>query len=545
MSVSSMPSGEVRGGVFTRKATGLVRDVSPRSSVVFAVLTAPFPWVLALAIFWTFAAYPGANYYIAFIIAYVLGLCLAMAIGMLSSIMPRSGGDYVLVGRILHPAIGLISSFWFTANVLVSIAFIIDTIVVAGIAPGLTTIGAIGHHQTMLDWGTTLQSDKGWQYGIGIICLVISATLAGAGWKWALRFQNWGFAIAMVGMALVAVLLLVNSGGTFIDHFNSFARPFTHQADSYHGLIATAHKQGIDTSPGQTFSNTVPIIGAVMGFSVYTWFGVNIAGEVRQARSWQFSIGMGVASLVNLAGVLLFTVLFVHSFGNDFFHAINALNGSEAYPLPSPPFYVLLTSVGANSEIVAWLLSTSFVLLLLLLLWLNILQPVRAFFAYAFDGILPLGLAKIESRTRVPIVALGLTVVFSALLLRWAIYGSSLFPFYTTAVMLAVATMILLTICCIVVPWRRRELYESSPMNVRMAGVPVITIAGVVGLVVALINGWAFLHYPKLGLAHPGDAYRNLGVLAAAALLVYAIASYVRSRQGLSLSKTTAEIPPD
>lgn len=544
MAVSSASDG-TRGGIFTRQATGLVRDVSPRSSIVFAVLTAPFPWVLALAIFYTFTAYPGANYYIAFIVAYGLGLCLAMSIGMLSSIMPRSGGDYVLVGRTLHPVVGLISSFWFTANVLVSIAFIIDSIVIAGIAPGLTTIGAIGHHQTLIDWGTTLQTDKSAQYLVGLGCLLVGAAIAGAGWKWALRFQNWGFAIAMLGMVLVAVIVLADSGNSFIAHFNNFAKPFTHQKDSYHGIIAAAHKQGIDTHPAQTFKNTVPIIGAIMGFSVYTWFGVNIAGEVRQARSWRFSIGMGVASLVNLAGVLLFTALFVHSFGNDFFHAVNSLSGTPAYKLPSPPFYVFLTSVGAGSELVAWLLGVSFVLLLLLLLWLNILQPVRALFAYAFDGVLPLRLAKVGSRTGVPFAALGVTVVLSALLLRWAIFGSSLFPFYTTAVMLAVGTMILLTICCIVVPWRRRALYESSSMNVRIGGVPLITIAGVVGLIVALINGYVFLHYPKLGLAHPSDAYRNLAVLAAAAVIVYFIASAVRSRQGLSLSKTTAEIPPE
>src|SRR5581483_1067872 len=142
--------------LFTRQATGLVRDVGPLSQLVFAILTAPFPWVLAIAIFWTFTAYPGGNLYIAYGLGYLCGLFAAIGIGMLATTMPRSGGDYVLNGRTLHPLIGLISSFWFTVNVLVSIAFITETLIVGALAPSLVAIGAIGHHQTLLNWGTTL-----------------------------------------------------------------------------------------------------------------------------------------------------------------------------------------------------------------------------------------------------------------------------------------------------------------------------------------------------------------------------------------------------
>ena len=141
--------------LFTRQSTGLVRDVSPLSSVVFAVLTAPFPWVLALAIFWTYGAYPGGNLYIAYGIAYFVGLMAAIGIGMLGTTMPRSGGDYILVGRTINPVIGLISSFWFTANVLVSIAFIVESLIVAALAPdrleGVEGGAAVALHQPVAE----------------------------------------------------------------------------------------------------------------------------------------------------------------------------------------------------------------------------------------------------------------------------------------------------------------------------------------------------------------------------------------------------------
>ena len=55
---------EAAGGrLFTRQATGLVRSVSPRSTLIFNCFTAPAPFVLAIALFWTLGAFPGANLY--------------------------------------------------------------------------------------------------------------------------------------------------------------------------------------------------------------------------------------------------------------------------------------------------------------------------------------------------------------------------------------------------------------------------------------------------------------------------------------------------
>jgi amino acid transporter len=531
--------------LFTRQATGLVRDVPPLSQLVFAILTAPFPWVLAIAIFWTFSAYPGGNLYLAYGIGYVGGLFAAVGIGMLSTTMPRSGGDYILVGRTIHPIVGLISSFWFTVNVLVSIAFITETLIVGALAPSLVAIGAIGHHKTLLDWGTTLESSKSWLFVAGIIALVLCSAVVGSGWKLSLRFQNWAFALGMIGMAVAFVVLLVEAGGSFVDHFNSFARTYTGKADSYHYLISQAQADGINVSPGTNFGNTIPVIGAVMGFSIYTWFAINIAGEVRQARTWKFASAMIAAAVVNFLGVLIFTLLFVHSFGGKFFTAINSLNGGKHYPFPSPPFYVFLVSIAGNTEVVAWILGLSLIAIMLGLLWLNLLQPVRAMFAYAFDGVFPLKIAHVEKRTHVPIVAVGLTLAMSIGLYAWAVYGSSLFKVYVVAIVLATVPMMLMSLSAMILPWRRRQLWESSVMNIRLGPVPLITVAGVFSFSVALFCLIVFLHYPGLGLTRPSDALKYLGILAAAAIVVYTVASYVRSKQGMSLTKATAEIPPE
>ncbi len=531
--------------LFTRQATGLVRDVGPLSQTVFAILTAPFPWVLAIAIFWTFSAYPGGNLYVGYGLGYLCGLFAAIGIGMLSTTMPRSGGDYILNGRTLHPLVGLISSFWFTVNVLVSIAFITETLIVGALAPSFVAIGAIGHQPTLLRWGTTLESSKSWLFAAGVVALVVCCAVVGSGWKFSLRFQNIAFLIGMVGMAVAFVVVLADSGTSFVNHFNSFAQQYTHKPDSYHYLINQATADGINVSPGTNFGNTIPVVGAVMGFSIYTWFGINIAGEVRQARTWKFAAGMIAAVFVNFLGVLIFTLLFVHSFGGKFFTAINSLNGGKHYPFPTPPFYVFLVAIAGNSEAVAWILGISLVTIMLGLLWLNLLQPVRAMFAYAFDGVFPLKVATVDRRTHVPVVAVGLTLVFSIGLYAWAVYGTSLFKLYVVAIVLALVPMMLMSVSAMILPWRRRQLWESSVMNIRIGGVPLITIAGAFSFAVSLFCLIVFLHYPGLGLSHPWDAAKYLAIVGGAAVIVYFAASAVRGRQGMSLARATAEIPPE
>jgi amino acid transporter len=98
-------------GTYARKATGLVREVSPFSTFVFnmaaqptAILIATTAFILPLAFF------PGGSIWLGFAMAFVLAIVLCVCYGLFTSAIPRSGGDYVLVSRVTHPVLGIISS---------------------------------------------------------------------------------------------------------------------------------------------------------------------------------------------------------------------------------------------------------------------------------------------------------------------------------------------------------------------------------------------------------------------------------------------------
>lgn len=537
---------ETAGGrLFTRQATGLVRSVSPRSTLVFNFFTAPAPFVLAIALFWTFGAFPGANLYVALVLGYVAGVIFSFAISTVTAAIPRSGGDYVFVGRILHPVAGIVSSFCFSAGVLLSAAAITLFLVTGALAPSLTVIGLVSDSPTLLDWGATLGSSKGWQFGIGAAFLALAGALAAAGWKWSIRVQNLGFVLAILGLLVTAIVVLVESGGDFVGAFNSFANPITGEQDSYQAVIDAAASAGVSIDPGSQFSNTWPAFGAVIGFSIYAFYSTHISGEVRQAGTWRTSAVMTGAAVINMILCVVMTAIFFRGFGGQFFAAANAVNGTDAWPFPAPPFYIFLTSIAGGSGALAWFLGISIVMTFFVVLWLQLMQPVRALFAYAFDGVLPLRIAHVSPKSRVPVVSLGIVLLIILGIYVWAVYGSNFFTVYATAVLITVAALLLMSLAVIAFAHRRPEIWRGAVITKRLAGIPVTTIAGVGALVVAVANGFLYLKYPGLGLSNRGAAIRNVGIVVGAALVVYLIANAVRGRQGINLTQATSEIPPD
>ncbi len=71
------------------------------------------------------------------------------------------------------------------------------------------------------------------------------------------------------------------------------------------------------------------------------------------------------------------------------------------------------------------------------------------------------------------------------------------------------------------------------------------SLQGKGALAVAVANGFLYLKYPGLGLSDRGAAFRNLGIVVGAAVVVYLAANYVRGREGINLTQATSEIPPD
>lgn len=532
-------------GTFARKATGLVREVSPFSTFVFNMAGQPTSIFLAVSIFFCLGAFPGGSIWLGFGMAFVVAMVLCVCYGLFTSAIPRSGGDYVLVGRITHPALGLVSSFFWISGVVLSIAFIAQAFVTVALGPSLTAVGLISGANSLVTAGDDLATSEGWQFAIGTAVILIGAVLLAGGWRWTTRIMNALWALTFIGLGTVFFLLLFKTQGGFIDNFNHFAQPITGEPNSYDSLIASAAKEGIDVNPGFSLDNTWPTWAAISSLSLYSWLSIYISGEVRKAKDATQMKIMGLASFVHIGVAVVLAIVFFSTFGHDFFVAVNALNGTESYPFAAPPYYTFLTSIAGGSTILAWFLFLTFAVAYPLLILQNITIAVRTLFAWALDGILPARFAKVSPRTHAPHYAIGLAVVLSVLVLFWAVTnGEDFFSVLIEAVLLQLVTMILLGISAVLLPYRRPEIWRSSATTQRFLGIPVVAIAGALTSILLAGLFFVYMHYPDLGI-DKGHFFRDCGIVLAAALLTFFTARAARSRQGVDVDKLAMEIPPE
>jgi basic amino acid/polyamine antiporter, APA family len=95
-------------------------------------------------------------------------------------------------------------------------------------------------------------------------------------------------------------------------------------------------------------------------------------------------------------------------------------------------------------------------------------------------------------------------------------------------------------------PWRRRDIFENSPIaRFRVAGIPVITITGVVSAIFILfmLAEWSFnvVYGTAFSLNATSPIY--FGVTYVVAIVIYLVARMVRKQQGIDLARIHREIP--
>jgi hypothetical protein len=106
-------------------------------------------------------------------------------------------------------------------------------------------------------------------------------------------------------------------------------------------------------------------------------------------------------------------------------------------------------------------------------------------------------------------------------------------------------------ITALLFPWRRRELFTSSPANVRWLGFPVLPVAAVLSLAVIWGLAYLVLAYPPLGITDqfglpgPWAGILFMAGLVVVGLLIYYISRAVRRSQGINLDLIYSELPPE
>jgi basic amino acid/polyamine antiporter, APA family len=525
------------GGFYTRQATGLVREIGISSNVALNISFISLPLAVLVATQAPFA-FPGANIVVVVAVAAVLAILPTLMYGWLGTAMPRSGGDYVFVSRIFGPLLGFAANFNVTVWYVLVMSQFALLLAPLGLSQALATIGAATGSQSMTDWSATV-TGKGWQFGIGAGNLVLTALLVSLRPRAWLRIFMVLFLLSLVGVVIAVVLMIIHGRADFQASLTRFGT-------TYDGVIQTARQAGYQG--GGTFSLRNSITAANLAFASFGYAIVTTyaGGEIRRPRRTLVKallLALGISAVI----VAIMMALAARVVGHDFLGSLTYLynNAPDKYPLSAPPFYFLFAAMLTSSTFLIVVMALSFALAFFVGQPATFLIATRSLFAWSFDRILPQKLSEVDDRTHSPLVANAVVLVVSMVLLVILVYGPSRFlDMLFTAGAAETLTFLVVALSAIAFPWRRRRLYQDSPIVRRFLGVPAIAVIGFLSVGVYLLFMIPLLVNDDLGAnATPGIV--AMVVIAVLPFLVYGASYFWNLRRGVDLGLAFRELPPE
>src|SRR5437588_60433 len=281
--------------------------------------------------------------------------------------------------------------------------------------------------------------------------------------------------------------------------------------------------------------------------SIVVTMGMETYARIQKVCFW-----IGLAGLAVVCGVLLIN----KTIGWNFYQSANAaywnnlflVQGAVAPPVPIWPYPVMFAGFLVDNHLFQALL------IIVMGLWFFgwagtlFLSSTRVIFAAAFDRVLPSWAANISAKRRVPYGSLVLMIVPSIVISAIYAYKPDFTSVFLDATAVLALTFLATVVAAVILPWRRKDLYDASPIaRYKIAGVPAISVVGVItGLfLLFMLYQWSFNPDNLYGTSLQKTPNSVIYFVATyvVAVVVYVIARVVRNRQGIDLRRIHHEIP--
>jgi APA family basic amino acid/polyamine antiporter len=280
-------------------------------------------------------------------------------------------------------------------------------------------------------------------------------------------------------------------------------------------------------------------------FNLWSNWGATLYGEVRGASDFRKNIyAMGGALIATTIAAVVLFLLFSKTFGWDFYNAANNAFWAGTAPTGAWPYPGLLAASFFGSPVLQFILVS--VLSLWFFGWVGtvFLSSTRVIFAAAFDRVLPERVASVTGNG-VPMVALALMLIPSIGLAALYAYNSDFRTYTLDATLVIAVTFLGSAIAAAVLPWKRREIYNASPIaKYRVLGIPLITFAACAFIAFLVFCLYKWLQ-DDVYAVNDGGSLIFMGCMYALAVVIYVGSRIYRRRQGMDLSMVYGEIPAE
>ena len=495
--------------MFVRGSTGLVREAGFVDAVSVNVANMSVGAALGTVGF-TLAALPtvsGVNLIAASIIAFTLSIPQIITYTTLTRHIPRTGGDYVWVSRLLGPRLT-----WLVVGLVVG--FIIESLAYYA----LIAIAGVEQLETMLSTlGISVNFTSLEVIGIGILYFAIVVLVNIMGTKYGIRLMTVLTIASIVTLLLALVVLYVVPKSVVISRVSSLL-----PSGVTYSKVASQY-----TGPYFALGPTIMML-PFFAIYIYPWLQAApaIASEIKTKRAINWNLP--TSAVLSMIMVTLGFAAMYYSMGFKF-STMAMTNG-----------YINFWSaamVASGNAALAWIIGVGSVLWYLAVLAYGAIVIVRYLFALSFDRLLPEFFSYVSPRLRSPVYAHLFDLAITAILIAAAEALYNTFSSLYGAVVEALIYFALVGAAAAIAAILNR-IKLSKGVRVTLA-VASILMVGVMGYI-----SYQFLEYPSIW----GGNWLAYGVEIAAVLVgvaIYFVAKHINSRKGLDISLIFMEIPPE
>jgi amino acid transporter len=533
--------------VFIRQSSGLTRQISAWDALMYCAMNPGLLYSLVYIVYAP-AFYQGAH--MGWAVLFVLMIFpVAGLYWYFSTIMPRSGGEYIYISRTLHPSLGLWACGMISITSISWTGVITDWWIRWGLSDPIRAIGIVRNNDGLVDLANNL--DKQWvRWLIGSVSILgLTTWLFLKGTRAMMKLSYWAVAFGWLAVIILGLLVVVTGRSGFEENFNRLS------GSDYNTLLQAGQQAGAVfkvTFLATMYAGVTYVALNTLGQT----FSANLAGEIRGVQKSQALALFGSLAIQMAIWYAAYQLLYAGA-GRNFIHALNTVcyyPGSDACPPtllhPNAPTNEVLPTLYMAFFTGNPILLALFGFCFILVTWVSLaglaFAPIRNVFAWSFDRLIPAKFAEIRTKYRAPLYSIVAVILVAYIFFLVEIFKNE----WVTGILYSIAGWflgwIVLGIAGIVFPFRRKELFESGPPATqrRLGGVPVISILGFLTLAVSVFIEWAVLK-PYLEGAAPWSSLWPVYVMAGVPVVIYVFAHFYHKRSGIPLSVQFSQVPPE
>jgi len=352
------------------------------------------------------------------------------------------------------------------------------------------------------------------------------------------KLQRWLYSIALGGFIVLLIVLALGASGVF-----DFQASFDGYAGSgaYEGLLAAAAETGAELNPASSGQMTLFFMIWPAFALLFAVWSTSFSGEVKDVTRGQL-IAIPTAQIIGGILLILLGVFGLGAIGGEALRAFGwvGMLSPESLPLPIYPWITTLASIMADNILLTIIIQVSALLLMILTAAVDAIYATRGMLAWGIDGLAPSWLGEVSERYHTPKNAILVTAGLAITLL--ALYSFSGWLTVIAAQVPMGIVLGLMAIAAAIFPYLKRDVFEGSPASFKVAGIPLMTITGVLG---AIVMAWVVYRTfvdEVFGANAPASLILMVGAFVVA-VIWYFVARAVRSRQGVDLDARFEEIP--